>query len=438
MCVYGRYLYETNPYAQGAVGLLADYTIGTGFEYFAVPKRGARASKPLLKMVDKFYEDFGNANKWWEYEREYFVRAKRDGDVFVRFFPQDSGVTQTRAVEPEQVRNPTGSLPRWSFGILTDQDDHIDKQAYHLWYDANSNSGETVRADKMLMFQNHTDRNVKRGLGDFFCVQDILEDAAKLCQAGRQGEAVRQAIAYVRQWATANAGAITSFGNANTDYTQIVATNNGTPRLQNVQQVTPGAVLDIQQGLEFQQGPQGNATNADMALSYTLKCAAVKWRIPHEVLTGETGSFAGMLVKEAPLTKRVEWDQHRHKMWYRDVYRKAMEIGVEQGVLPEEVLEKVDVGIECPAVAARDPKNETDINKTLVDNKVMSRRSWASRENLDFEQEQEQIKAEEEAGLAPPVVEETKNGGDGPEETSNTSNAQYLRGTGGSRRGASD
>jgi hypothetical protein len=47
------------------------------------------------------------------------------------------------------------------------------------------------------------DMNVKRG----------INDASKLMQAGRQGEGVRQAISYVREWALADGPALTAFQN---------------------------------------------------------------------------------------------------------------------------------------------------------------------------------------------------------------------------------
>jgi hypothetical protein len=402
--VYGRYLYETNPYAQGALETLADYTIHTGFEYHATAKPGRKASKSLLTMVDRYLEDFLTINQWWMLEREIFIRKKRDGDAFCRFFPQEAGPPQVRMIEPEQIRSPSAApvlgddYQQWSFGLLSDMDDHIHTLKYHLWYDAHQGNGEMVPADEMVMFKNHLDMNVKRGINDFFNLQDILEDASKLMQAGRQGEAVRQAISYVREWALADGPALTAFQNANTDYTQIVATNNGTPRQQPVQQIVPGAVIDTN-GAKFINGPgmSGSSLNADTTISYTLRAAAVKWRLPASVMTGDVNAnFAGLLVGESPHVKAREVDQFWHKKKYQEVMHRALEIGVKMGDLPQDTCERVEVGVECPSITVRDKKADVEIFGQLYDRKLISSRTFCAKFDVELDKEMELIQEEKE------------------------------------------
>ena len=176
-------------------------------------------------------------------------------------------------------------------------------------------------------------------------------------------------------------------------------------QMQPVQQIFPGQVIDLQQGTEFQNGPgySGSAANTELMLNATLKAAAVRWRMPPWMLTGDIdANFAGALVMDSPLVKNIESDQDYHKRKYTELVRKAVAIGIEQGTLPERTLEMCDISCECPPVAARDPEKETKISETLVKNKVMSRRTWAVREDLDFETEIENIK--EEAELLPATL----------------------------------
>ncbi len=428
--VYGRWLYETNPWAQGALGALADYSIHTGFQYSVSAKKHEKASKSLLKQCNKFLEDFLNRNQWWIYERELFIRKKRDGDAFLRFFPQDDGVTQVRVVEPEQIRNVTEDSPEWSFGILTDIDDHVNLLAFHVWYSSNSKEGETVPASEMMMFKNHTDRNVKRGLGDFFNVQDLLEDSAKLLRAGRQGEAVRQAISYVREWSQANASAVLALQATNTDFQIPVYNNLQSPatKLENNTQVFPGEVHDVPEGMLYKEPPIGKSENCQIMLDTTLRAAAAKWRVPSWLLTADAGhvNFAAALVAESPLVKRIEVDQHTHKMDYLAVMNRILEIGALQGILPQDVTDRVEVMAECPSVAARHPEKETEICSTLASAGLISRRSWSSREGLDYDTEQDLIAQEG----GPITVGGDQEGGAGSGTASSDSpSADYKRAT---------
>ena len=411
---YARYLYETNPYAQGGLNCLADYVIAQGFDYNCVTRRGRTPNKPLEQRCNLFLEDFLNKNEWWKYEREFFIRPKRDGDAFLRFFMQEDGIPQVRAVEPEQVRWPGNDAGPdkdhemdWSFGILTTREDKVTHLAYRLWYSADNPEGETVPADEMVMFKNHLDRNVKRGISDFFNLQDILDDASKLLRAGRQGEGVRQSIAYIRQWALANQAAVLNLQAANTDYQlpkyNLPNLSQGGSPLENVTTVQPGEVHDVPEGLEMQDPPEGNALNMKIALDSTLRCAAVKWRCPAWVLTGDVeANFAGALVGESPFTKMLEWTQFLKIKEYTLVCERALEYGARAGFLPPNVLDLVCVQAEGQPVAARDLQQETEINETLVQNGIMSRRTWAAREGLDYDEEQRNIEEEGVLLLADP------------------------------------
>jgi hypothetical protein len=432
---YSRYLYETNPYAQGALECLADYVVGTGYEYHAQSRKYAKASAGLIKSCNKFLEDFLNRNYWWMLEREFYIRPRRDGDAFLRFFPQDDGVTKVRAVEPEQVRYITDSSPEWSFGILTDPDDRVDIQAYHIWYSSDSADGETVNANEMLMFKNHLDMNVKRGISDFFNLQDLLSDADKLNRAGRQGEAVRQSIAYVRQFQQANAGAVLALQAASTDLQlpQYNVTNpggNGQGNIENVTMVQPGEVHDIPKGLEFQNGPTGNAENCQLMLDSTLRAAAVKMRVPAWVFTADVqANFAAALVQESPLVKRCEWDQFSTIKKFVEVCHYALRIGAEQGILPQDVLEQVQVEAEGVPIAARNLQQETEICAVLRQNKLLSKRTWSARENLDYDVERANI-LDEENDPEMQALEPTNEGTPEGEENgapSGTPGAEYQR-----------
>lgn len=399
---YGRWQYEANPYAQAGLECLADYVIARGFAYNVSSRRHVNASKGLLKTCNKFLEDALNKNRWWRRERELFIARKRDGDAFIRLFPQEDGITQIRNIPSEFIRSndPDGNR---SFGVETPDEDMETHLAYSIWSQREQRGGEWVPADEMFMFQNHTSMDVKRGLGDFFNIQQQLDDAANLLKAGAQGEAVRQCIAYVVQWAQANSATVSNFGSTfadgqtNVNLPGNVTTTSNVTRTENVQRVLPGEVIDISKGMEFQNGPVGNADNAQKMLDSSLRAAAVKWRLPAWALTGDVSvNFAAALVAESPLVKRAEWDQFRHVKEYCAVCERLLEIGAMQGILPQDVLEKVEVTAEGAPVAARNLLQETQINAILRQHKLLSKRTWSARENLDHDAEQDEIREEPE------------------------------------------
>lgn len=420
---YSRWLYETNSYAQSALETLADYTLGaSGFQYIVSARRHVVVNKKLLTKYNKFLEDFLNANEFWHYERSLFIARKRDGDVFGRLFPQGDGVTQFRQIEPEHVRSTT--LSDWSYGIKVDPEDPSKRLAYNVWY--SPTDVEEVPADEMIMFKNHTGPSVRRGLSDFFAVHESLYDSANLQRASRQGEAVRAAIAYIRQYAYAPPEAVNSLQAQDTDFQLPRFTGNSTNAAitEPAHKVMPGEVIDIPDGLEFKGGPSvaGSADNVERILNASLNSAAVKWRFPAYFLNGNSNfNFAAALVAEAPFTKATERLQFVQKKDYCKVCEMVLRIGIEQDLLPPDLLDDCEVTCEGTPIAARNLKDETTINEILYQNGLLSRRTWAAREGLDYDVEQDNRSIEDNGAPELP---------DKPPEKSTSFNAQYARETG--------
>lgn len=427
---YARWLYETNSYAQGGLECLCDYTIGSGFVPYVQRRRyNPSVSKELIDHCNKHLEDVLNQNNWWRMEREAFKRQKRDGDVFIRFFAQDDGIPKLRFIEPEQVRQPVEGSYEKSFGVVTDPEDRVDVKGFQVWYAQDDPDGEYVPVEECVYWTNHMDMNVKRGLSDFFVLQDILDDAGKLLRAIRLGEASRQSISYIRQWELANQSTIQNLQASLTDYQvpkyQIPTTAYTSQPIENVTNIQPGEVHDVPEGMEFVNPPAGNGENGERALSATLRAAAVKWRVPQWVLTGESAeaNFASALVAESPMVKARQWDQKATLKHFQRVWHNILHLAELQGILPEGTCEKVQVCAEPIPIATRNAKEETDRNQVLFDHGVLSERTWASREDLDYDEEQENKQTEPDRTL-----EQQDPNSPTP---SNTPNAQYGRLTNG-------
>jgi len=412
-----RWLYETNPYAQGVILTLADYTLGTGFDPYCCSKKYGNASKSLLQLCDKYLHDVLTKNKWKRRERDLFIRTERDGDCFVRFFPQDDGITKLRVVEPDQVRNPYSHGPEDSFGIHTDPTDFEDVKSYEIWYDMEASHKEMIPEHEMVHWINHFETSVftKRGISSFWVMGSVFDDAIKLLRAGSVGESVRQSIAYIRTWALANATTIQNLQSQNTDYQlpkwDVPSSLITQKPFENVTQVEPGEVHDVPKEMEVHPPPIGNGENFQLALHVTLRAAAVKWRIPEWAVHGTTdGNFANSLVRESPMVKAREYDQFLFLERFKDVWNKILEIGADQGILPQDVCEHVEVTAEPVPIATRNFLEETQLNEILRNNGILSARTWTQRAKLDWDEERENIEKEKAEGILPPAEREQQMG----------------------------
>jgi hypothetical protein len=393
--------------AKGVIRALENYVIKTGFQY--------QASSP---QAQKVLDDFCDRNNWFMRELDLFRRTRRDGEFIVRLTPQDDAITEVRTIEPEQIRPPMNT-PEWMFGVLVDT---LDKEKIlGLWvtYSGDVSDGEELTADEFVFMKINVDMIIRRGLSDFFCSQESLQGVQKLLRAGVQGESVRQAIAYVRQFQQAPQQTVLSMQSANTDYLTPLPTAQGVPRLQPVHQVVPGSVTDIPEGLEFQNGPTGAGANAVSVLQAAYQQLSTYWQVPSWVISGDTGStnYSASLTSESPFVRNCEKEQKIYSMKFREIMLRVIDIAVQQGVLPDE---KHDVIVHVPPVWVRNAKEESDRNQVLSSNGLLSKRTWSDREELNFEAEKENMANDNDPPTQPMAT----------TSQSTTPGAEYKRQTG--------
>jgi len=386
--MYSRFLYDTNLTAKGVIRSLENYIVKTGYEYVVVPKPGMsdRYAKEAQAILDEFME----GNNWFERELDFFRRSRRDGEFFLRLFPQASGTTEIRVVEPEQVRPPDQS-PEWLFGVKVNPDDKEKVLAYYVTYDGNISNGDEVSTDEMVQMKINVDAVIRRGLSDFFCAQESLQAVQKLLRASIMGESVRQAIAYIRQFSQAPQATVQSLQSNNTDYYTPLPTANGIPRLEATHMVVPGEVQDIPEGLQFQDGPKGQGANATAVLAQAYQALSAYWQIPQWMVSGDTGNvnYASSLTAESPFVRNCEKEQKLYSRKFQEIMVKVLHIAEEQGRLPQGACDEVMVSVHCPPVVVRNAKEETERNLLLYQNGLLSQRTWADREELDLETERE-------------------------------------------------
>jgi hypothetical protein len=407
--MYSRFLYDTNLTAKGVVRALENYIIKTGFTYQA-------SSKAAQKVLD----DFLNHNNFFNRELDLFRRSRRDGEFFVALFPQENGITEIRTIEPEQVRPPNAE-PEWLFGVKVDSQDKEKPLAYWVTYDGTVENGEEFKPENVVHCKINVDLIIRRGLSDFFSSQESLQGVQKLLRAGVQGESVRQAIAYVRQFAQAPMGTVQAMQAASTDYLTAIPTGFGSPRLQPVHQMVPGQVSDIPEGLEMKNGPTGAGANAVAILQAAYQQLSTFWQVPSWVISGDTGStnYSASLTAESPFVRNCEKEQKIYSLKFREILLKVLAIAKEQGELDPN--QEVDVVVHVPPVWVRNAKEESDRNQVLYNAGLLSKRTWSDREELNFEAEKENKEKDKDG---PPIPAATG------AAQSTTPAAEYKRETG--------
>lgn len=426
-----RRLAEVNPNAAGLIERLTDYAVGKGSSTEVHGIDGEELPRRLVAQIEGRLALIRKANAWVELQEEMVSRLVTDGEWFLRIFPMDDGVTQVRFVEPAQVQPPQDADHDgpWSYGILSAEGDTATPVAYNL-RDPLTGQDERVEAH-FIVHAKMARRNQKRGIPLLYACEDDLEGTARLRHATREGEKARAAVSYFREWESVSREAIRAIQDERYTDSYTRTTSTGEEREVRVERVEPGAVIDVPKGMQVKPPPSSpNSDAAGAAVQQGLEAVAARFGLASWCVTGssDASNFAASLTAESPMTKSIERLQGRLARWVDDAETRCLEIAVEQDLLPQDTLERVDLLVSFPSPAARAKKEETDRRKVLRDNNILSEATWRAEEGYD-DAELEQIKKERADGVAllPSRVTATATN---PETPSGTPAARYAQETG--------
>lgn len=377
----GRMLERTNEFAINGHENRVSYIVGCGHVYEAEVRKGRTAPPELAGEVQAVIDEFTRVNQWPQRQQEIVRRRDRDGEVFLRLFVGEDGITRVRFIEPGQVFRPThlaGSATA-SFGIETDPDDVETVLAY--WVD-----GKPVDAAEIQHRKLGVDRNVKRGIPLFHCVRHNLRRAEKLLQNMATVADIQTAIAMIRRHDRVAKTAAEVFRSGTAASMSMESGGAATY----YSRFSPGTILDVPKSTEYDFPAAGiDASRYVLVLQAILRSVASRLVFPEFMLTSDASNanYSSTLVAEGPAVKTFERWQAEMRGDDLEILERVIAAAVRGGRLPVEALSLIAIQVGLPRVSTRDEKATAETNAIYHALGVKSRRTIASELGLDYHQE---------------------------------------------------
>ncbi len=426
-----RWIHGSQEIAISAIANLMHYVIGDGFDIQADPKDkfadDAEAQSWAIEAQDILDRVLDSWEWWGDLEQELFTRSRRDGEFFIGVEPRSSRDVGLILPDPPCITEPEnaarledhlgiGESLNWKYGIATRDRDTSTPLGFFCDWDGTGTGWEFYDSRHMVHAKLNVDRQIKRGLSDFYAPSGTLEKGGKLFSNLMHGSAVQAAIAYVREHAQGTtADDLEEMAAARSTAT---ATRPAGPggRAQTTRQrkIEAGQVVDVTAGLKYTPGPLGDAQRGAAFMDIVqgaIRIVGARFQMPEYMISGDASNanYASSLVSEAPFTKSAENKQNYYKRTYTKIMWLILSAAAEKGAFdgaPVHVLKrKLKVAVEGAQIASRDPQIEHTINQAEYAAGIRSRRSWQIAAKLDPDEQDAQIKQE---GAAKPKPAESQ------------------------------
>lgn len=399
--VYCRCLAHSNEFAINGHENRISYIVGTGHVYKVedITDSGG-ANEDLIAAVQEVVDDFVKVNRWHCRQQEIRRRIDRDGECFLRMFNVD-GELIVRFIEPAQIKTPEKlrSNPNIEFGIEHAPNDAETIIAYYV-------DDEPVPADEIQHRKENVDGNVPRGVPLFWPVRKELSRADKTLRNMAALAEVQSAIAMIRRHTGATAANVQAMVSA---LASASVTNQTTGKTTTIQQYQPGTIVDAPQGTEYDFPNPSDPSKFVNVLQAILRAVASRLVMPEFMLSSDASNanYASTMVAEGPAVKMFQRLQASTVEYDEAILRRAIEMKIAAGNavgmeaeyggemkavrLPADVLDQVEVKATPPTVVTRDELKEAQRDSLLSTAGVLSPQTFASRQGLDYDQEQENI-----------------------------------------------
>lgn len=413
----GEWIAQADSTAMGALETLTSYVIHTGFTWTVTPSNpNNKRAMQLADSVQAVLDEFLMRERWTgSLDRELFKRKRRAGERFVRIRKAGDGRSYTEIYEPGWITQPQNpreieqhyGLPvglNWKYGIATLATRPDIAVGYWSFRYGDTALGEFIPADEMSHAKCNTDRNVKRGMSDYYVSSEWLQDSAKLLRNAMQGGTIQASIALLRTWKDGTSRAkIASTVDGSVEFQSKLPSlgDSGGSRSIPTEHWFPGKIVDHKGG-DLKPGPMGssNAPTFINLVQAGLRKAANSHSMPEFMFTGDASNanYSSTLVSESPFVKhceslQTEEDTDSAEILWR-VVKNAVDTGLIEGASIEELQVLLDITAEHPDVATRDKDKEHRIRSDEHKAGVLSRQTWAEEAGRDWAQEQQRIAQE--------------------------------------------
>lgn len=421
----GRLLADTTAAGQAVIVNLQNYIVHTGFKYTFAPRNKQEVSPDLLQQLQDIGDDFREENCWdGDLDRELVRRDVRDGEYFLSSYQSIDGRLLTRVIEPEFIVDPVGISEDailnglhpfkralwptraydWDYGVMRDAEDKSVIYGYFVQWENRPEDFDWFPASMVQHSKgSNVDRNIARGLSDFFAVHKAMNNAGRLQDNALRGAQVQAAIAYIMHAAPgANPAGASSIQSANTTYQYQQNTPQGS-KTRSVEQIKPGTVIRAPAGQVYEPGPLGSShgPNFELLGQWAARSVGARWAMPEYMISGDASNnnMASALVAEAPFVKNCEARQFSYARMWKQLHWRAVQAAINCGRLDvgmsfPELKRLVDIQVEPPEVATRDPLQQEQVRDYQSNAGILSKRTRSAQSGLDHDQEQANIATE--------------------------------------------
>lgn len=426
-----RYVTTLNCAGVGIMENLENYVVERGFTYSANTKKGVESPEGLVEEVQEVINEFDADNDFTgDLDRELYGRDHRDGEFFLALYPTKIGGTKARVIEPEQIIDPGEMvlseqeiLDRYkvfidcasntTFGVHTA--DHDVQTVYGYCVEWESDGDFDYIPERYLEHSKfNVDRNIKRGLSSFYPAWDWLLQQQRLLKNTGEGAAELAAIAYIVQHATGTSkGEVENMRHSMAQVVTQTSTSYGTQTKYHSRR-SPGEKLDVPKGQEYKAGPAGHERgNAFLeVVQGILRQVGTRFAMTEGMISGDDSNNnlasaveAGSRFHKFALTQQSTISKQFERIIWKVVQNaydadRFREFGFSKTNGAEgswsRLKRLIEVDIECPDIDVKKGLDVAQERAVLFTNKIMSRKTWQEKSNLDSDQEEENFRMEAE------------------------------------------
>lgn len=407
-----RWLATRNMLGVGLVGTLTTYTVRTGYRYEVRPRAKFRCDAVMRKLasigqdvLDEFTSfnalECGNEQLTWAMrEAQSVEKGLPDGEVLHRVFDQGDGTCLVRFIEPEQIRQPSGTGPECTFGVENVPGDVERIVAYHVDYDGDGQF-ERVDAADVSHLKFNVPSCVKRGLSDFYSTAEALDLTQKMLRNMITAGGIQAALPWIEQYDGATFSALQAHIDRVKDSNHPNFVRPFVGRDINYRKYEPGEIPVIGAGRTYI--PQPTAVNSGshaQTVQACMRAVGVRWGMPEYMVSGDASNaaYASTLVAGSPFVVRTEYRQGLScfgglfvRTLWRGPIRSAARVNrftVRGRAYSYEELSRIlDIVPTPPQVAIVDPNREAEVDHKDLAAGVISIQTRRARRGLDGETE---------------------------------------------------